>query len=123
MYNNIDKNLRQIAVSNLFHNGNSTEYVPPLFDMQENPDGKNGLYLAEIKQIGVAATRQEIWKWSRSFFCWRNEGVILTFLISDLPPLPDLGNCTNKPPIIYYILGMHAAEDSLGAKRQMNEYM
>ena len=28
-----------------------TEYVPPLLDMRENPDGINGLNLAGIKQM------------------------------------------------------------------------
>ena len=28
-----------------------TEYIPPLLDMRENPDGINGLNLAEIKQM------------------------------------------------------------------------
>ena len=28
-----------------------TEYISPLLDMRENPDGISGLYLAEMKQM------------------------------------------------------------------------
>ena len=98
-----------------------TEYIPPLLDMRENPDGINGLNLVEMKQMAFQQQDERFEKWVAASFANELEKYINVLGFSDLPPLPDSnGRMTQEST-----LEMQAVEDNLisnSAKRQMNEH-
>ena len=66
-----------------------TEYIPPLFDMRENPDGINGLNLTENKQMAFQQQDKRFENGVSASFASEMEKCINVLDFSDLPPLPD----------------------------------
>ena len=58
-----------------------TEYVSPLLDMRENPDGINGLNLAEIKQMAFQQQDKRFENGDAAYFLlfFHSQRSILTF--------------------------------------------
>ena len=75
-----------------------TEYVLPLLDMRENPDGINGLNLAEIKQMAFQQQDKRFENEVEASLVNEMEQCINVLDFSDLPPLSDI-NGRIKPRI------------------------